>query len=121
MPYVRLNGFDVLPFIKDRGIHWEEDDIEGPNSVRTMDGKEHPDTITEKRRIQIDLNAMTISETRPLFAAIKGESWIFETDIDPEYGIASFEAKCKKKPATCLVINDGVPLWDEISIPIIEL
>ena len=122
MAYLRLNGFDVLPYIKDKGLRWEEIDIEGRNAGKTLDGKDHPDTLSKKRSLQIDCGGMNLAAANQLLNAISPDTFILETDIDPKYGTTSFEVKCKRKPATCLAVDkSGATLWDDISFPINEL
>lgn len=50
---LKVNGVDMTPYIEQKGIKWQRNDLDGENAGRTMDGTMHRERVTSKVRLDI--------------------------------------------------------------------
>ena len=126
MAYFRLcndsDDFDILPYIIQDGIKWSDEDEEGPNGGKAINGNIIRDVIAQKQIAKVSCEMDGISTVRRLMTILKSKEFTVITDINPTYGSYNFSAFCSTRPATLLHIddNDGT-LWNEINFTVTEL
>lgn len=47
-PFYRVNGFNILPYLDQEGLQWEENDLDSDESGRTLDGMMHRTRVAIK-------------------------------------------------------------------------
>lgn len=121
-PYFKVNGVDILPYVKESGIKWQRNDIDSANTTRTMDGIMHRGRKAIKFRADFALRDLHTEDAMKILNLILPEFVEVETNVHPLYGyvIASFYSN--NVPVTCKAIDKetGDAIWTEISFPLIE-
>lgn len=121
-PYFKINGVDILPYVKESGIKWQRNDIDSANTTRTMDGIMHRGRVAIKFRADFELLDLHTEDAMKILNLILPEFVEVETNVHPLYGyvIASFYSN--NVPVTCKTIDKetGDAIWTEISFPLIE-
>lgn len=115
-----VDGVDLSPFICENGIKWQRNDIDGPDTGRTLDSIMHRERVAVKIRLDITCRPMYTSETRIVLNAILPQ-YIMVTYEDPMYGIRTVQMYSNNVPATeAIDFGDGEALWNGITFPLIE-
>ena len=121
IPYFRVNGVNILPFIAEKGLEWTENDIDAPDSGRTLDGLMHRGKVCEKRKVSITCWPLNPVESQIVLNSLTPQYVQVETNIDPKYGDTVMTMYNSSRPATCLIIDEkGNPKWDGIKFNLIE-
>lgn len=121
VPYFRVNGVEILRYIADKGLEWQENDIDAPDSGRTLDGLMHRGKVCEKRKLSITCWPLKLAESRIVLNALSDQYVQVDTNLDPKYGTTSMTMYNSSRPASCLIIDeDGVAKWDNIKFNLIE-
>lgn len=114
---LRINGTDMMPYIRQKGIKWSRNDLDGPNAGRTLDGIMHRDRIAGKVRLDITCMPLSSEGASVVLNAIYPE--YFEVEYtDPMEGIVTKTMYTNNIPAT--YIDTSTDLWDGIVFPLIE-
>lgn len=114
---LRIDGVDMMPYIRQKGIKWTRSDLDGPNAGRTMDGTMYRDRITEKVRLDITCLPLTAEEAALVLNAIYPE-YIQVEYTDPMEGVVTKTMYANNIPAT--YIDTSTDLWEGIVFPLIE-
>lgn len=114
---LKIDGVDITPYIEQRGIKWQRNDIDGPASGRTMDGTMHRDRVTSKVRLDITCLPLTSADAKTVLNAIYPEYVVVEY-LDPMYGLVTKTMYSNNNPAT--YINAKTDKWEGITFPLIE-
>ena len=114
---LRIDGVDMMPYIRQKGIKWTRSDLDGPNAGRTMDGTMHRDRITGKVRLDITCLPLTSEEAATVLSAIYPE-YIQVEYTDPMEGTVTKTMYANNIPAT--YIDTSTDLWEGIVFPLIE-
>jgi hypothetical protein len=61
---LKINGVDFMPFIAKQGVKWQRNDIDAPNSGRTMDGMMQRGRVATKIRLDITCRPLMAEEAR---------------------------------------------------------
>ena len=121
-PYFKINGVDILPYVKESGIKWQRNDVESQKAGRTMDAVMHRGRVAIKFRADFELLDLHTEDARMIMNLIIPEYVEVETNEHPlyDYLITSFYSN--NGPATCVTIDKetGVSIWTGISFPLIE-
>lgn len=122
MPYLRINGRDVLPFIEEGKLKWTQNDIDSPDAGRTLDGMMHRGKVTSKVKIEAQCWPLSTTEANFVIGALQTEYLTVETDIDPLYGTTSYQMYNSSRPATCYSVDKetGVGKWTDLGFNLIE-
>lgn len=121
VPYFRVNGVEILRYIADKGLEWQENDIDAPDSGRTLDGLMHRGKVCEKRKLSITCWPLKLAESRIVLNALSDQYVQVDTNLDPKYGTTSMTMYNSSRPASCLIIDeDGNAKWDNIKFNLIE-
>ena len=114
---LKINGFDILPYIKHKGIKWTRNDLDGSNAGRTMDGVMHRERIASKIRLDITCLPLKSEDAALLLNAIYPE-YVEVEYTDPMYGHVYKTMYSNNNPAT--YIDTKTDLWEGIAFPLIE-
>lgn len=116
-----VNGTSLLPYLATEGIKWQRNDLDAPDSGRTLDGVMHRSRVASKVTLEITCRPLTTSEARVVLAAIYPEFVTVVYD-DPQLGTTSTKTMySNNNPATfAQQQTDGTYLWKGITFPLIE-
>ena len=121
-PFFKVNGQDILPYVKSGGIKWQRNDVESPKAGRTMDALMHRGRVAIKFRADFDMMDMNTDRCNWLMNLILPEFVEVETNLHPLYGYIITQFYSNNVPASCLIVdeNTGSAVWTGISFPLIE-
>lgn len=115
-----INNVDMIPYIALGGIKWQRNDIDAPNTGRTLDGTMMRGRVTTKIRLDITCRPLTKAELSTVLNTIYPE-FVTVTYDDPMYGRVIKTMYSNNNPATFLMINSkGEETWNGITFPLIE-
>ena len=118
--YFRINGVDIMPLIKYKGIKWTRNDIDSANAGRTLAGTMNRGRVTTKIKLDISCRSLSLHEVQMLFNLIWPE-YVTVEYIDPLFGARSVQFYSNNVPATFAMMKpDGSCWWDDISFPLVE-
>lgn len=121
MAYFRINGLDILPYIKDGGFNYEGNDLDSEDAGRTLDSIMHRGKIAEKATWQVELRPVPVSITGPIYDELVHEFVTVETDIHPRFQTVTLTMYNSKRTTKCLTIYpDGQAMWEDFSFNLIE-
>lgn len=116
-----VNGVDMVPYIAYQGLKWTRNDIDSPNSGRTLDGFMHRGRVATKIRLDVTCRPLKAAELSTVLNAIYPE-YVSVTYDDPMQGRVTKEMYSNNNPASyCLLRPDGTEWWNDISFPLIEV
>lgn len=116
-----VDDVDMIPFIAYRGLKWSRNDIDAPNSGRTLDGTMHRGRVTTKIRLDITCRPLTAEELKTVLNAIEPE-YVTVTYDDPMQGRVVKQMYSNNNPASfCILQPDGTEWWNDISFPLVEV
>ena len=117
---LKINNTDIIPYIAQKGIKWQRNDIEAPGTGRTMDGLLQRGRVSTKIRMDITCRPLTAQELKIVLNLIYPEFVSVQYD-DPMQGFVVKTMYSNNNPASYLAIqDDGTELWDGITFPLIE-
>lgn len=114
---LKINGVDITPYIEQKGIKWQRNDLDGSNSGRTMDGKMHRERVTSKVRLDIACLPLSSQDASTVLNAIYPE-YVEVEYVDPMYGYSVKTMYSNNTPAT--YIDTATDLWEGITFPLVE-
>lgn len=120
MPYLRLNGIDIVRYIED--IKWSDNDLDGPGAGRTLDSMMHREKIASKHRADIKLIPVTSYEAQPVLSVLKNQYFTCQTDLIPDYpnGSTMEMYNSTRSGSVSIITTDGKVKHKDISFNIIE-
>lgn len=117
---LKINGEDFMPFIAKQGVKWQRNDIDAPNSGRTMDGMMQRGRVATKIRLDITCRPLTADEARLVLNTILPE-YVSVDYYDPmsgeRYGVTMYS---NNNPASFLIEKPDDDWWSGITFPLIE-
>ena len=121
-PYFTVNGVDFLQYIEEGGLKWTDNDVDSPDSGRTLDGKMHRGKVTSKVKYEAKCLPLPTASANIVFGVLDHEYVTVSTNIDPKKGVATYEMYNSSRPATCFVVDakTGEGTWNDISFSLIE-
>lgn len=121
--YFRINGVDILHYIKKDGLKWSWNNIDSAKTGRsTMDGKMHIARVAQKVRFDIECIALYRAEQLTIMNLIN-PVWVqVETNLHPlyEYNIAQYYSNNKQGTVGSIDQHTGASIWPGITFPLIE-
>ena len=116
-----VNGVNLLPYLAEKGIKWQRNDLEAPDAGRTLDGVMHRQRVSSKITLAITCRSLKTSEAAIVLQAIYPE-YVTVVYDDPQQGtVVTRTMYSNNNPATfAQQQTDGSYLWEEISFPLIE-
>ena len=117
---LEINGVDFMPFIAKQGVKWQRNDIDAPNSGRTMDGMMQRGRVVTKIRLDIICRPLKAEEARLVLNTILPE-YVSVDYYDPmrgeRYGVTMYS---NNNPASFLIEKPDDDWWSGITFPLIE-
>lgn len=118
---IEIDGTDITNYIAYQGLKWTRNDIDSPNSGRTLDGTMHRGRVATKVRLDITCRPLTSNELKTLLNAIYPE-YIDVVYDDPMEGRVSKRMYSNNNPASyCIMKEDGTEWWNGVTFPLIEV
>lgn len=115
-----VNGVDIVPFIAEGGIKWTRNDIDAPNTGRTMNGLMMRGRLTRKIRLDITCVPLVARDLSTVLNAIYPE-FVTVRYTDPMYGLRIVTMYSNNNPASYLLQKpNGDEYWSGITFPLIE-
>lgn len=119
--YLKINGFDITPYVVERGLKWQRNDVESPNAGRTLAGTMVRDRVAVKIRMDVKLIRLTSQQLRTILNLVSPEYFTVEY-FDPMLGYRTSKFYSNNIPAGLQIVDsDGVEWWTEVSIPLVEV
>ena len=120
MPFLRINGLDITADIEE--IKWSENDLDAPNSGRTLDGLMHRGKVASKRRADIKLKDLKAERANQILSVLRNQYFICQTDLPPstEEYITMQMYNSTRSGGVRIVNTDGKVIHKEISFNIIQ-
>ena len=116
---LKINGVDFMPFIAKQGVKWQRNDIDAPNSGRTMDGTMQRGRVTTKIRLDITCRPLKAEEAMTVLHTILPE--YVTVDYDPMSGYRNnVTMYSNNNPASFLIEKPEDDWWSGITFPLIE-
>ena len=117
---LKINGVDFMPFIAIQGVKWQRNDIDAPNSGRTMDGQMQRGRVATKIRLDITCRPLKAEEARLVLNTILPE-YVHVDYYDPMSGYRSgVTMYSNNNPASFLIEKPEDDWWSGITFPLIE-
>lgn len=117
---LKINGVDFMPFIAKQGVKWQRNDIDAPNSGRTMDGQMQRGRVATKIRLDITCRPLKAEEARLVLNTILPE-YVHVDYYDPMGGYRSgVTMYSNNNPASFLIEKPDDDWWSGITFPLIE-
>lgn len=117
---LKINGVDFMPFIAKQGVKWQRNDIDAPNSGRTMDGQMQRGRVATKIRLDITCRPLKAEEARLVLNTILPE-YVHVDYYDPMSGYRSgVTMYSNNNPASFLIEKPDDDWWSGITFPLIE-
>lgn len=117
---LKINGVDFMPFIAKQGVKWQRNDIDAPNSRRTMDGTMQRGRVTTKIRLDITCRPLKAEEAMTVLHTILPE-YVIVDYYDPMSGYRNnVTMYSNNNPASFLIEKPEDDWWSGITFPLIE-
>ena len=115
-----INGVDMVPYIAYRGLKWQRNDVDSPNTGRTMDATMQRGRVATKIRLDITCRLLTADELRTVLNTIYPE-FVTVTYDDPMYGQVTKTMYSNNNPASFQIKKkSGAEYWGGVTFPLIE-
>ena len=115
-----INNVNIAPYIAFGGLKWQRNDIDAPDTGRTLDGLMHRGRVATKIRLDITCRPMTSSELSTLLNVIQLEYVTVNYD-DPMLGRVTKTMYSNNNPASYLIqYENGTEMWTGITFPLVE-
>lgn len=116
-----VDGTDLTPYIAFKGVKWTRNDVDSPDTGRTLDALMHRGRVASKIRLDISCKPLTDSEASTVLNAIYPE-YVTVQYTDPQAGgLVTRTMYSNNNPASYLLNREGQEdLWDGITFPLVE-
>ena len=115
-----IDGVDMTPFIAYGGVKWQRNDIDSPDTGRTLDGVMHRGRISTKIRLDVTCRPLRSDEVRTVLNTILPE-YVSVTYDDPMYGRITKTMYSNNNPAVYQFRRpSGVEYWSGVTFPLVE-
>ena len=118
MPYLKLNGLEIIDKIQE--IKWSINDLDGPDSGRTLDMQMQRDKLGEKNRADIKLIPCSMSDAVAILRVLRNQYFYCDTDLIPDGEDGPMEMYNSTRSGTLIVDTDKKIIHKDISFNIIE-
>lgn len=121
MPYFKLNGKDIIPYIETDNMQISENDIDSPKAGRTMGGLMNRGKVTEKFRADIKLMSVKKEVIDWVMPILRNQYYTLETDMFAGKGpVKSQFYTSTRKYTLSIVDNHGVAWYKSVSFNVIQ-
>lgn len=112
---------DITDYIAYGGLKWSRNDVDSPDTGRTLDGIMHRGRVSTKIRLDITCHPLKANELAIVLNLISPE-YIYVRYDDPMYGKVTKHMYSNNNPASyCILKPDGTEYWSDITFPLIEV
>lgn len=112
---------DITEYIAFGGLKWSRNDVDSPDTGRTLDGIMHRGRVSTKIRLDITCHPLKANELAIVLNLILPE-YIYVRYDDPMYGNVVKLMYSNNNPASyCILKPDGTEYWSDITFPLIEV
>lgn len=112
---------DITDYIAYGGLKWSRNDVDSPDTGRTLDGIMHRGRVSTKIRLDITCHPLKANELAIVLNLILPE-YIYVRYDDPMYGKVTKHMYSNNNPASyCILKPDGTEYWSDITFPLIEV
>lgn len=121
MRYYMVNGVDILPWVKEKGIKWSRNDVDGDNAGRVIGNAEmERDRMAIKIRNDISCRPLYTEDARKLMQLIEPVFVTVQYD-DLLYGnVTKIMYSNNANAVLGASYDDETELYEDISFPLIE-
>lgn len=121
-PYYRVNNVDFVPYLKDGGFEYSEEDIDADGAGRTLNGLMQRAKICDKKTHKLTCRPLTTAESNTVLQALSSGQYVtVSTNIHPRSGTFSGTMYNSKRTAAVLRLDeDGTAWWTNITFSLIE-
>ena len=117
---ITIDGNDITPYIAYNGVKWSRNDVDGPNTGRTMSGLMVRDRVATKIRLDVTCRPLTGPQLQTLLNILL-PVFVQVTYEDPMYGLVTKTMYANNNPATFFKQkDDNTEIWTDISFPLVE-
>ena len=117
---ITIDGVDITPYIAFNGVKWSRNDVDGPNTGRTMSGLMVRDRVATKIRLDVTCRPLNDTELHTLLNLLL-PVFVQVTYEDPMYGLVTKTMYANNNPATIFKKqNDSLEHWTDITFPLVE-
>ena len=115
-----VNGVNLLPYIAQDGIEVTRNDLDSPDTGRTMDGIMHRTRTAIKTKIAVTCLPLKSTAAQTVLNAIY-PTFVNVKYEDPREGVVTKSFYTSSVPATvATVYNDGSTRWNGIKFSLTE-
>jgi hypothetical protein len=111
-PCLKIGGVDYISYVLMNGIEWECNDLDAPESGRTLDAVMHRSRVAQKRKLGISLKPMKTEAFAIMSAAVSTET-VTVTFLDPKEGAQVSKVFYGSRIASATMYDDGTDCWWE--------
>ncbi len=117
---IMIDGTPITGMIKDGGVKWSRNDIDGANAGRNLAGTEIRDRIATKIRLDITCRKLTYAELSQLMGLLYPE-FVSVSYADPLFGTRTAVMYCNKNDAEIFRRKaSGTEQWTPASFALVE-
>ena len=117
---ILINNTDITDYIAANGVKWSRNDVDGPNTGRTISGALIRDRVATKIRLDVTCRPLLSEELAILLNLIVPE-FVEVTYDDPMYGRVTKTMYANNNGAEYLFVKpDGKEYWRNVTFPLIE-
>ena len=110
----------MTPYVAYGGFKWSRQDIDAPDTGRSMDGLMHRGRVATKIRLDITCRPLKAEELQIVLTTILPE-YVTVTYDDPMYGLTTKTMYANNHPAVFqLNKDDGRQYWSGVTFPLVE-
>ena len=110
----------MTPYVAYGGFKWSRQDIDSPDTGRSLDGLMHRGRVATKIRLDITCRPLKAGELSIVLNAILPE-YVTVTYDDPMYGRTTKIMYANNHPAVFqLNKDDGRQYWSGVTFPVVE-
>ena len=104
-PYFKINGTDILRFVREEGMEWSRNDLDNSEAGRTMDGTMHRGRVAIKYKVNIRCMDLYRNELMMLMKLILPEFVTVETNLHPLYETVVAQFYSNNVPSTVTTVD----------------
>lgn len=117
---IMIDGTDITDLVAFGGFKWSRNDVDAPNTGRTITGLMIRDRVATKIRLDITCRPLTHDEHSMLMQLIMPE-FVEVTYDDPVYGQTTKTMYANNNSSTFLIKHpDGQEYWGSVTFPLVE-
>ena len=113
-----------MPLIEEGGLKFTYNDLDAPDSGRTLDGVMHRGKIGSKAKIEFKCWPLTPTQAASVLRALESQYVSVTTNIDPRSGgYATYTMYNSTRPVTAFVFDKktGEGRWEDLSVSLVEV